>query len=178
MTYRHVDGSREQHPAMLALYVSPDAGEMTLHATYLDIAGHKAQVPDVKKLAPLPVPTGGAVRLAQSAETMGVAEGIETALSAMQMYDVPTWACLTSAGLMKWEPPRTAKHIIIFGDHDTSFAGQLAAYSLAHRLRLAREDGAPKYGTIEVRIPGMSIERDLENSDWNDIHRAADARVM
>ena len=168
MTYRHPDGRREQHPAMLALYVSPDAGDFTLHATYLDAGGNKARVPEVKKLAPMAVPRGGAVRLAPSAETMGVATGIETALSAMRRFELPVWATLNDGNLMKWEPPPTCKHVIIFGDHDTSFSGQLAAYSLAHRLRLAREDGAPRFGVVEVRIPGLVVEPDAADTDWND----------
>jgi putative DNA primase/helicase len=173
MTYRHPDGTREQHPAMLALYVSPDTAEMTIHATYLDHYGEKARVPEAKKLAPMSVPRGGAVRLAPSAETMGIAEGIETALSAMLMHDIPVWSGLDAGGVMKWEPPATARHIIIFGDNDTSFAGQLAAYSLAHRLRLAREGGIPRFASVEVRIPGFAVEADATDTDWNDWHRLA-----
>lgn len=173
MTYRYPDGRREQHPAMLALYVSPDAGEFTVHATYLDVQGGKARVPEVKRLAPMPVPRGGAVRLAPSAETMGVSTGIETALSAMAMHDLPVWATLNDGNLMKWEPPPTCKHVVIFGDNDRSFSGQLAAFSLAHRLRTMRDDGALRFGTVDVRIPGMECGRDAEDTDWNDLHRAS-----
>jgi putative DNA primase/helicase len=154
---------------MLAYFVGPDREAFTLHATYLDATGRKAAVPEVKKLAPLPVPAGGAVRLAPSAETMGIAEGIETALSASQLHGIPVWSALSSGGLMKWQPPETAKHIIVCGDHDTSFAGQLAAFSLAHRLRLEKRDGIPRWGRIEVRCPGINIEADLEDTDWNDL---------
>ena len=157
---------------MLALYVAPDAGEFTLHATYLDATGNKARVPEVKKLVPLPVPRGGAVRLAPSAATMGVATGLETAMSAMLLHEVPVWATLNDGNLMKFEPPPTCKHLIIFGDHDTSFSGQVAAYSLAHRLQLLKQDGVPRFGRIEVRIPGLVCEPDAEDTDWNDFHTA------
>jgi len=155
-TYVHDDKTKTQHPALVAHYVSPDASEMTLHFTYLDSVGRKASVPKVRKLAAGKMPRGGAVRLANSAETMGVAEGIETALSASKMFDVPVWATLSAGALMKWEPPPTARNVIVFGDSDTSLTGQLAAYSLAYRLR---KEGI----NAEVRLP------DQMDSDWNDM---------
>jgi len=152
--YLHDDKSVTYHPALLSKFVGPDAKAFTLHTTYLTPDGRKADVPKVKKLAPVPVPPGGAVRLDNSAETMGVAEGIETALSAMQIHQVPVWATLSTGCLVKWEPPPTAKNILIFADHDESFAGQAAAYPLAHKL-------AAKGLHVEVRMPP-----DL--GDWND----------
>lgn len=175
MTYTHLDGRKEQMPAMLALYLSPDSADMTLHATYLDHLGRKANVPKAKRLAPMPVPKGGAVRLYGSSETMGIAEGIETAMSAAMIHGVPVWAALNDGGLIKWEPPPTAKHIIIFGDNDTSFAGQLAAFSLAYRLRSLRQDGAARYGSINVSIYGVTIDPDTIDQDWNDLHAALSA---
>lgn len=172
MTYRHEDGSTQQMPAMLALFVSPDSADMTLHATYLDHLGRKANVPKAKRLAPMPVPKGGAVRLYASAETMGIAEGIETALSASMMHGVPVWAALNDGGLIKWEPPPGVKNVIIYGDNDTSFAGQLAAYSLAYRLRSQRDEGVPRYGSIEVAIYGVHVLRDAIDHDWNDLHKS------
>lgn len=172
MTYRHEDGSKTQHPALLAMFLSPDASAFTIYATYLDATGRKANVPIAKRNAHLPVPSGGAVRLAQSAETMGVAPGVETALSAMMMHDIPVWATCNDGNLIKWQPPPTARNLIIFGDHDVSFSGQHAAYSLAYRLRNERQEGAPRFASVEVRIPGISVERDLEGTDWNDLRVA------
>ncbi len=154
--YQNEDKSASYHPAMIARFVSPDGAAMTTHTTFLDDMGRKADVPVQKKLAPCAVPQGGAVRLANSAETMGIAEGIETALSAMLLFDVPVWAALSTGPMTKWQPPATAKHIIVFADNDDNFAGQHAAYSLAHRLR------GEGY-RVEVRIP------DLADTDWNDM---------
>lgn len=154
--YTHDDKSRTYHPAMVANFVSPDATSQTVHTTYLDDQGRKAAVPTVRKLAPCKVPDGGAVRLSQSAETMGIAEGIETALSASIMFDVPVWAALSTNGMLKWRPPATAKHIIVFGDSDEGFAGQYTASALAYRLK--REG----YG-VDLRLP------DEKGTDWNDI---------
>lgn len=156
ISYRHGDKSQTWHPVMISKYVSPDGKAYTLHYTYLDGQGSKADLPKTKLLAAgVPIPKGGAVRLAMSAETMGIAEGIETALSAAQLFRLPVWAALSSGLLSTWEPPPTVRHVIIFGDHDSNFAGAAASYALAHRL------ACKGYG-VEVRLPS-----DLD-ADWND----------
>lgn len=163
-TYWHEDKTRTPHPAMIANFVAPDAGSSTTHTTYLTGEGRKANVPSVRKLAPGPLPKGGAIRLAPSAETMGVAEGIETALSAMRLFDLPVWSCLSTSGLVNWQPPPTCKCVVIFGDSDASFAGQHKAYSLAARLKI---EGLH----VDVKLPP-----DVD-TDWNDV-LMAEQRAM
>jgi len=154
--YTHEDGSKTTHPAMVARFVSDDATISTVHLTFLDNDGNKALVYPVRKLAPGKVPLGGAVRLFNSAETMGIAEGIETALSAAQLYELPVWSALTAGAMTRWVPPPSAKSIIVFADCDQTFTGQSAAYALAHRLKTEGRN-------VEVRVP------DLMDTDWNDI---------
>jgi len=153
-TYRHDSRTTTEHPAMLALFTSPDMSVNTVHFTFLDELGRKADLDKPRKLAPCPVPHGGAVRLAPSADTMGIAEGIETALAASQIHDVPVWAALSTGGMLKWQPPPTARHILIFGDRDQNYAGQAAAVNLAHRLSVEGYH-------VEVRLPP-------DWGDWND----------
>lgn len=155
-TYQHDDGRKTEHPAMLAQFVSPDTAAITLHLTYLDEHGGKADVPKVRKMVPAPIPKGGAVRLAPSAETMGIAEGIETALSASILHEVPVWAALTANALLTWEPPPHVRNIIVFGDADESLTGQHVAYGLGYRLKRCGH-------RAEVRIP------DDMPCDWNDV---------
>jgi putative DNA primase/helicase len=159
-SYRHDDGRRTSHPAMMAHMVGPGGKGATVHLTYLTPEGGKADVPKVRKMAPAPVPVGGAVRLAptRGGTTLAVAEGLETALAAMQLFGVPTWACLSADGLMKWQPPPHIRNVVIFGDNDAhkTFTGQAAAYSLAGKLATAGIN-------VEVRIP------DLPGHDWLDM---------
>jgi putative DNA primase/helicase len=155
-SYVHDDKSKTDHAVLLALFVGPDRAAHTIQYTYLDGSGRKANVPKPRKLAPAKIPQGGAVRLSASAETMGIAEGVETALAASRMFGVPVWSALTAGNLIKWQPPATARHVLIFGDNDHTATGQAAAWSLAHRLIT---EGL----TAEVRIP------ETANTDWNDV---------
>jgi putative DNA primase/helicase len=153
--YVHDDKSITYHPAMVANFLSPDGTQSTVHYTYLTEDGRKADVPKPKKLAQGPIPVGGAVRLDYSAEIMGIAEGIETALAASLMFGMPVWSALSADGLRKWEPPKTAKQIIVYGDNDASYAGQHKAYGLAYSLRLKGFDAV-------VKLP------DEVDTDWAD----------
>ena len=149
-------------PAMVARLIAPDNSRGVLHLTFLTIDGQKAATTKVKRFpAYIAIPPGGAVRLTplgESADELGVAEGIETAVSAGELHGVPTWATLTTTGLMKFEPPPGLGKLIIFGDADMNFAGH-PAYSLAHRLRMAR----PMLKVV-VKLPD-----EAEGSDWNDV---------
>lgn len=72
------------------------------------------------------------------------------------MFDFSVWAALNAQNLQKWEAPEGAEEITVFGDHDRSFTGQAAGYSLARKLTTKGFD-------VAVKIPP------LEGDDWNDI---------
>lgn len=145
-------------PAIVAKVTGDDGKPVTLHRTFLSGAGGKADVPDPRRLMPGKITKGCAIRLAEPGATLGVAEGIETALSASIIWSVPCWATVNAGMMLAWEPPPETREVIVFGDHDAGFAGQSAAYALAHRLAM-RKDG-PR---VRVELPhdvGM---------DWNDV---------
>jgi putative DNA primase/helicase len=144
-------------PAMLAVVITADYQIAGVHRTYLTPDGHKADVPCVRKLMGT-LPAGAAVRLADHADVLGIAEGIETALSAKILFDVPCWSALNSYGLTTWSPPPEVHDVVVFGDNDTKFGGQAAAWSLAHRL-------ACKGIAVRVEIPPTA------GDDWNDVLR-------
>jgi hypothetical protein len=97
----------------------------------------------------------GAVRLARAGEIMGIAEGVESGLSAQQIHDVPVWCCLGAARMHRVAIPNLVRDLRIFADTDDH--GRLAAErtQAAHTSRRV---------TI-VYPPG-------EHNDWNDALRA------
>jgi putative DNA primase/helicase len=101
---------------------------------------------------------GSAIRLAPAGDALGIAEGIETALSASALFGTPCWAALNAGMLAAWEPPPDAKRIIIFGDNDATYAGQAAAYVLARRLGSHER-------LVKVQFPAEV------GVDWNDVHQ-------
>jgi putative DNA primase/helicase len=97
---------------------------------------------------------GGAIRLFESAKIMGVAEGIETALAAAKLEELPVWACANANMLEQWKAPEGVEWVHIYADNDQNYTGQAAAYKLANRLSLAGLK-------VLVCVPDMF-------GDWND----------
>lgn len=151
------------HPAMLARFAAPDAKSATIHRTWLAEPGRKADLNPPRKMMPGEIPAGGAVRLSLPEATMGVAEGIETALAAEAIHNLPVWATTSAGAMVKFKPPQECKQLVIFADQDANFAGQQAAYALAYRLRTE-----VKLTVIKVMTPWWVDEGDV-NRDWNDV---------
>lgn len=149
-------GSPHSFPAMLAKLTAPNDKPCSIHRTYLTEEGHKAPVEASRRMMPGAIAKGSAVRLSPIAPVMGIAEGVETALSATALFGVPTWAALNSELLRAWEPPVTVEKVIIYGDNDQNFTGQHAAFALAHRLAVLGVQ-------VETRIP------EEIGFDWNDV---------
>lgn len=156
--YRHDDGHTSDHPAILARFVSPDAKVATLHTTYLTYDGCKANLPIVRRFAACPRPAHGSVRLDYSSEVLGVSTGLETSRSASILFGVPVWATLCDGALNDWTPPDHVKSVMVFGDNDANFSGQLAAYGLARRLTSLGIK-------VDVKIP------ERVGTDYNDVLR-------
>jgi putative DNA primase/helicase len=121
-------------PAMVAAVQRPDGKIIAGQQTWLTRSGEKAGV------SPPRITTGslgtGAVRLGAAAEVMGLAEGIETALSAMQLTGMTVWATLGAARLPSvWVPPQV-RELHIFADNDE--AGRRAAKLAVEAHRLVR----------------------------------------
>ncbi|WP_312809325.1 DUF7146 domain-containing protein [Agrobacterium cavarae] len=150
------DGKRTVHPAMLAKLAKPDGSGTNVHRTYLTRDGGKAAVEPQRKMMAGGVSEGSAVRLFESfTDELGIAEGIETALSAAALFSLPVWSGLNTSLMKGWMPPESVKRVVVFADHDDNFAGQAAAYALASRLK-------GKGLSVTVEVPDTT-------GDWNDI---------
>lgn len=150
--------TQSELPAMIAKVTAYDNKPIALHRTYLTPDGKKAPVEPNKKLMGI-MPDGAAIRLGPYTDTLGIAEGIETALTCAVCFGIPTWAAVNANMLAKWRPPEVVEKVFIFGDNDKSFTGQLAAYKLAFNLERNFKD---KY-KIRVVIPRA------QGADWNDM---------
>lgn len=146
------------HPAMIAMITSPNGTPCMLHRTFLTMDGRKADLPEPRRMMPGSVARGAAIRLAEPVgEILGIAEGVETALSASALTGFPCWSAVNEGLLAQWEPPEGPTKIIIFGDRDPNYVGQAVAYALAKRLVNRKYE-------VEVRIP-------VAVKDWNDEHQ-------
>jgi len=151
---RYQDGETVgTYAAMLATVTAPDGRAVSLHRTYLQDA-RKAPVGSPKKLMQGMPLSGGAIRMTTVSQVLGIAEGIETALAASELLEVPVWSCVSAQGIESFEPPEGVREVIVFADNDPNFAGQKAAFAVAHRLKL-------KGFEVEVCIPP-------EPGDWLD----------
>ncbi len=164
-----------RYPAMIARVTSPNGALITLHRTYLTEDGKKAPVPAPRKLMAYPEElrlTGSAIRLARPTHdgTLGLAEGIETALAVMLMTDEPTWAATSAGMLERFEPPADIEALTIWADRDRSGTGERSARILADRMSASGL-------TVEVRLPEIAIPESARGVDWGDVLRAEELRA-
>lgn len=153
------DGDGGSRPAMVAMVGLPGQSKfVSMHRTFLKPDGSgKAEMAAPRKLMAGELPDGACVMLSEyTSGPLGIAEGIETAMSASALYGIPVWAAINSTLLTKWQAPEGCEEVAIFGDNDAKFGGQSAAYALAHKL-------AVKGIAVTVHIP------DTPGTDFNDI---------
>ena len=145
-------------PAMVAAVQAPDRRVTAIHRTFLNEFGGKAALSAPKMaLGPL---GAGAVRLAKAGRVIGLAEGIETALSAMEITGTPCWAALSATRLSRVAMPPGVRAVALFADNGD--AGERAAREAAAAYR--RQGKA------------VTIQRPPQGSaDWNDALNAMEA---
>lgn len=144
-------------PAMVAPLMNQRGDVLALHRTYLDEHGQKAAVPGpAKKLTPAAGLLSGVSMplFAPQSGTIGVAEGIETALAAYSASAAPTVAAYSAGGVAAFLWPAGIERLMIFADHDD--AGANAAARL-------RERGQRSGLTVSVMTPTEP------GSDWCDV---------
>ncbi|EHB3804655.1 DNA primase [Salmonella enterica subsp. enterica serovar Bonariensis] len=141
-----VSGGKGRLQAIWSLVTDGKLNLCYLHRTLLD-GEKKAQVDTAKKQmalqddAMIKLASSIAIRLFPVASTLGIAEGIETALSCKQLYSVSTWSVINANFMAKFVAPPGVTHLIIFTDMDPhSATGHAAACTCAHKNLLAKND--------------------------------------
>ena len=130
MAYWHDGAKRGVYPGMVCAVTSASNKLIALHRTYLTSEGEKAPVPQSKKLTPVAGSLRGAsIKISEPAlhrdrVRLGVAEGVETAISASAIFNVPVWSALSATGLISFIPPTNVHDIYIFADNDKNDTGQ------------------------------------------------------
>lgn len=152
-------------PAIVAAVRDQQRNIVTLHRTYLSPFGAKAAVESPRKMLSIPpnrTVSGCAIQLGGKPGdgVLGVAEGLETALSALRAYGAPVWSCLNATLLEQFTPPEGIKRVLIWADLDKSGRGQQAAHVLKARLE-AMSIGA------HILLPNKSMKE--KGVDWNDV---------
>lgn len=142
--------------------VTTDSGIIAIHRTFLDSAQARLAGFERPKRA-LGSLGSGAVRLARPVQgRLGLAEGIESALSAMKLFGIPCWATLGNERFGLVSVPESVRELYLFIDNDAG--GTLAkerarkAYVAPHRVIHSRAPASPGF-------------------DWNDELKSRLARL-
>lgn len=138
---KHPGGQR--WPSMVALVTrGADGAPMVVHRTYLARDGRSKALVEPAKMMFGPC-RGGVVRLGPVGDRLMIAEGIETALSVMQVTARPAWAAMSTSGLRALELPADVGDVVLLADGDEP--GEAAARDAGlrwkhegRRVRIAR----------------------------------------
>lgn len=147
-------------PAMIGAIRDLKGDVAAVQRTWLTRDGKsKAQVSSPKMTCG---PMGSwAVQLGTPTDSLGLAEGIETALSARQIYGISTWATLSANRLGSIAIPKGVNTVFIFADQGD--VGKQAAFDAA--------DNYERLGFgVDVYLP--KTQHGDTVSDFNDLVRA------
>ena len=115
----HLDNKPKKFSALLCKVTDKNDDFQAIQRIYLE-GNQKAEIePNKMSFGAI---KGGAVKLGQPTESgcLGIAEGVETALTIMECIDIPTWACLGTGNMHQIPlPPLSKIHTVkIYADGD------------------------------------------------------------
>lgn len=143
LPYFDEEGKRKgAMPAMLARISTRDNKLAAIHRTYLHPNKDGTFTTKKKITTTARDWKGGAIKLmsVKDRKQLLICEGIETALSLRALIalkhgvEVPCWAAVNANAMERIAIPESITNIMIGADHDGTFTGQKAAFTLANRL--------------------------------------------
>lgn len=146
---------RERRPALVAGLVSVEGTLEGIQVTLLTAHG-AAKAPLTTPRRTIGKLMGHYVRIDAPSDTLIVAEGLETALSARRALGAGAWAFLSAENLAQFEPPPVIDTLIIAADYDEAGLGAAARLRQRVETTIACEIALPPDGYL----------------DWNDWARA------
>lgn len=196
-------------PAIVSVLRSSQSGHpLSIHRTYLNERGGKANVPDPKKLMSCSVEgaiseVGASIRMyGITGDELAITEGLETGAAVRSAHpDLPVWSACNAAVLTNFVPPGSIRHVYIFGDVDVSGTGQVVSTRLALRLEalgikvtlcLPAKDlslpdfknawytqDEPKTAIMQrVLKEGYGMATSSPNVDWLDVWQTSQSEVV
>lgn len=166
------DGNILGHwPCVMTLVKDPADDAVTIHRTWLqrvdDTLVTKAPVENPRKMFPVirrGALSGSAIQLGKPlGGTLGLAEGIETALAVTAATGMTTWACWSASLMPQFRVPEGIDVVVIWADKDAAGAGLEAARELQKRLWSEGVKAA-------VQLPPASIPVGAKSIDWADVY--------
>ena len=145
-------------PAIVAGGQNGDGQISAIQRTFLKLDGTGKSRVSKPKMA-LGVLRGGAVRLGPAESELGIAEGVENSLSAMQLHPgLSVWCALSVSSLANMVIPDDVEelHLFLDGDEPGSPAAKAAAKAALVHLNSGRK---------------VNIWRPPIGKDWNDLVR-------
>jgi putative DNA primase/helicase len=143
-------------PALIAA-LGPSRDIVAIQRLFLKQGGAGLASDLVRPKRMLARPLGSAVMLAPAGPVLGLAEGLETAMSAAALLSIPVWATLGSERLHQIAIPPIVDRLVLLPDND--LAGRLGAERATARYRALGL-------CVETLFPWYGL------NDWNAVLRA------
>ena len=125
--------TRQMLPAIVARVDAVDGAFLGVHLTFLTSDGKTNAALGYKRKLMLGGTRGGAVQLGEPTGELTVTEGVENGLTVLEATGCPTWAALSTSGIMALELPPGVAVVTIAADGDEP--GAAAADLAAQRWR-------------------------------------------
>lgn len=157
-----------KYGAILALVRNNNGEPVSIHRTFITKSGLKADLDEQNKARKVTPPVnkqskGRCIHLFQPEDgVLGVAEGLETALSVYCAKRFPVWPLLANTNKHTFVPPNGVHTVIDFVDKDRNKAGENSADVLTQKLN------ALGIRVITLLPPTPILNSDSKGVDWAD----------